>query len=166
MLQITVAEGHVFELEKKEGEVFLNGKKLDWDLSKINERHYHVISEGQSFNLEIVEKDLQSKEFVLKINGKTLTVVAKDKLDLLLENLGMAQGSNKVVSELVAPMPGLIMEVCVEEGSEVKIGDKLIVLEAMKMENVLKSPVDGVVKSVSVGKGDNVEKKHVLIHFE
>ncbi len=166
MIQITVAEGHVFDLEKKEGEVFLNGKKLDWDLSKIDERHYHVISEGQSFNLEIVEKDFQSKEFVLKVNGKTLTVVAKDKLDLLLENLGMAQGNGKVVSELAAPMPGMILEVCVEEGAEVKIGDKLIVLEAMKMENVLKSPIDGVVKSISVKKGDGVEKKHVLIRFE
>jgi biotin carboxyl carrier protein len=51
------------------------------------------------------------------------------------------------------------------EGKEIKIGDTILVLEAMKMENIIKSPGDGVVKKVEVCVGDPVEKNQVLIQF-
>ena len=71
----------------------------------------------------------------------------------------------KKAADLKAPMPGLVVEVSVSEGQEIKKGDKLVVLEAMKMENILKSPADGVVKKVNVKKGNTVEKNEVLILF-
>jgi biotin carboxyl carrier protein len=57
------------------------------------------------------------------------------------------------------------VEVCVSEGQEVKKGDKLVVLEAMKMENILKAPADSVVKKISITKGQTVEKNEALILF-
>jgi biotin carboxyl carrier protein len=63
-------------------------------------------------------------------------------------------------------MPGLILSVDVKIGQEVKEDDSLLVLEAMKMENVLTSPRDGIIKSISITKGETVNKNQLLIEFE
>ena len=73
---------------------------------------------------------------------------------------------NNKVSDLKAPMPGLVLEVSVEGGQQVSKGDGLLILEAMKMENVIKSPTDGVIKSISVNKGETVEKNQLILNFE
>jgi acetyl/propionyl-CoA carboxylase alpha subunit len=70
------------------------------------------------------------------------------------------------VKTLKAPMPGLVLEVMVGPGTEVKKGDPLLVLEAMKMENVLKAPTDAVIKDVIVEISAAVEKNQVLVNFE
>ena len=62
-------------------------------------------------------------------------------------------------------MPGMVLNILVTEGQEVKKGDALIVLEAMKMENILKSPTDGVIKKIAINKGVAVEKNQLLIQF-
>ena len=62
-------------------------------------------------------------------------------------------------------MPGMVLNILVAEGQQVKKGDSLLVLEAMKMENVLKSPTDGVIKKVVATKGTAVEKNQLLIQF-
>ncbi|HEY4196679.1 MAG TPA: acetyl-CoA carboxylase biotin carboxyl carrier protein subunit, partial [Mucilaginibacter sp.] len=69
------------------------------------------------------------------------------------------------VSEIKAPMPGLVLKLFVEEGSEVKKGENLFILEAMKMENIIKSPADVTVKTVKIKPGDKVEKGQVLLIF-
>ena len=71
----------------------------------------------------------------------------------------------EVIEGIDAPMPGAILDVSVKEGDEVKKGDKLIVLEAMKMENVIKSPIDATITAVYVQAGDNVEKNFRLLSF-
>ena len=63
-------------------------------------------------------------------------------------------------------MPGLILEINVTEAQEVKENDPLLILEAMKMENVINSPRDGVIKSIKVSQGNTVEKNALLIEFE
>ncbi len=63
---------------------------------------------------------------------------------------------------LLAPMPGMIVKYLVNEGDSVKMGDAVVVLEAMKMENSLTAPADGVVKSIKFGSGDSVAKGAVL----
>jgi biotin carboxyl carrier protein len=62
-------------------------------------------------------------------------------------------------------MPGLILDLKVKPGDEVKKGDVVLILEAMKMENSIKSPGDGIVKLVKVNLKDSVEKNQVLIQF-
>jgi len=63
---------------------------------------------------------------------------------------------------VLAPMPGMIIRYVVNAGDEVRAGDTLLVLEAMKMQNVIPAPVDGVVKAIDFGPGDSVEKNDVL----
>ncbi len=62
-------------------------------------------------------------------------------------------------------MPGLVLDLRVNEGESVKKGDPILVLEAMKMENIIKSPIDGTIKKINVKKGLAVEKNQVLVHF-
>jgi biotin carboxyl carrier protein len=63
-------------------------------------------------------------------------------------------------------MPGLVLDVLVSPGDSVEIGQRILVLEAMKMENAIKSPTAGVVASVNVSRGQAVEKNYILIRFE
>jgi biotin carboxyl carrier protein len=60
-------------------------------------------------------------------------------------------------------MPGLVLKIFVNEGMEVAKGENLFVLEAMKMENIIKAPADVTVKTIKIKPGDKVEKNQVLI---
>lgn len=67
---------------------------------------------------------------------------------------------------LTTPMAGTVVKVLVEAGAEVKAGDTLLVLEAMKMETEVTAPKDGTIKSVDVGVGDAVQGGQVLIEWD
>ena len=66
---------------------------------------------------------------------------------------------------LMAPMPGLLVSILVQENQEIEENQPLAVIEAMKMENIIKSPTDGTIQKLHVEKGNNVEKNQVLISF-
>jgi propionyl-CoA carboxylase alpha chain len=67
---------------------------------------------------------------------------------------------------LLSPMPGLLAELCVKPGQEVKAGEKLAVIEAMKMENVLRAEADGVVKEVRAVQGDSLAVDQAILEFK
>lgn len=155
----------LFQVEKKQGKLIINEEILDWDLIQTEPRHYHLLHQGISYNVELVSIKQEEKSIQIKLNNKPCEIKLKDRFDLLLEKLGMNQPKNNSLKEIKAPMPGLILELKVKEGDEVKAGDPILILEAMKMENLLKAPGDGLVKALRVKKGDSVEKNQVLIQF-
>lgn len=154
-----------FQVSIENDEVKVNDALLNWDIEKIDDRNFHIIKDHQCYRTEVISIDALTKTVLLKINGKQIEVVLRDKLDLLLEKLGIDVTASSKVNEVKAPMPGLILEIQINEGDEVKEGDIIMILEAMKMENVLKSPGDGIVKAIKVKKGDSVEKNQVLVQF-
>ncbi|MCU0431982.1 MAG: biotin/lipoyl-binding protein [Bacteroidia bacterium] len=143
----------------------LNGEPFAFDLIKDAAGRMHVLHKGRSHNVEILRSDKAAKTLTLLINGRSYDIQVADKFDLLLKSLGMDKASSAKVNELKAPMPGLVLDVVVSEGQEIKKGDALVVLEAMKMENILKAPADATVKKIAVKKGTAVEKNQVLIQF-
>ena len=145
--------------------VFINGQRLPWTAAALGEGRYHVLCQGRSYSVEIISADYAAKTFSLKINGQRLELRAKDQLDQLLDQLGLSAAVATKVNELKAPMPGLIVDIRVQPGQAVLKGDPLLVLEAMKMENILKAPADGTVSSIGVGLRDNVTKGQVLLKF-
>lgn len=155
----------VFEVEKSKDSIKIGDTILNWDISQIRENHYNVIYQKNSFNLELVSVDEASKTVVLKLNNKPCEIKLKDKFDILLEKLGMNMATSSAAKDIKAPMPGLIFDIKVNVGDEVKKGDPVLILEAMKMENILKSPGDGTVQSIKIKKGQSVEKNQVLIQF-
>ena len=154
-----------FSVIQKGATVSVDGKAIDWELTRTGERHYHVLWNNKGFTIEVVSVAGGSKAITLKINGKRCDVTLRDKMDLLLLQMGLNSNAAGKVNSIKAPMPGLILEIGVQQGDIVSPGDTLIVLEAMKMENVIKSPGEGTVKSVRVTKGQSVEKGQVLIEF-
>ena len=79
--------------------------------------------------------------------------------------MGM-DNNKKKLKDLKAPMPGLVLDILVNEGDEVTEGQELIVLEAMKMENAIKSPQDGIIDKIQIDKQDKIDKNHTLLSFQ
>ena len=134
-------------------------------MKQLNASSWHVINELRSYNAEVVSFDPATKTAEIKVNNNLYTVSAKDQFDVLLDKLGLSNLSGAKVSEVKAPMPGLVLKVLVTEGTEVKKGDNLFILEAMKMENIIKSPADVTVKAIKIKPGDKVEKGQILMLF-
>ncbi len=125
-----------------------------------------MLQNDQSHNIEVVSLDTDTKTVKININGTNYTVSLKDKLDLLLEQMGIGNAAAQKINDLKAPMPGLVLEIKVIPGDMVEKGDALIVLEAMKMENVLKAAAPARIKSIEVKQGIAVEKGQILIKFD
>lgn len=147
------------------GDKSFDVESLDWDLVEYSPNCFHIIYNNKSYRAEIVKADAATKTFVIKVNGVVQTVALKDKFDLLLEKMGMSSANASKINNVKAPMPGLIIDLKIKPGDSVNAGDALLILEAMKMENVLKAPGSGTVRSVKVKKGDSVEKGQILIEF-
>jgi biotin carboxyl carrier protein len=164
MVQAKINE-NIFEIISDENGYRVNGNEFHWDTVKITDGYFHILYQNKSYRAEVVVIDKVAKRFTLKINGRIYAVDLKDKFDLLLEKMGMNNATAGKLNHIKAPMPGLIIELKVKVGDAVKPGDQLLILEAMKMENILKSQGDGTVKNVKVKKGDTVEKGQVLVEF-
>lgn len=152
-----------YEIDESDDKLFLNGEQFDFSLEQLNDSRFHIIKNNKSYRAQIISFNKKDKTALIQVNTRKYQVDLKNKLDLLLERLGMEDVGSKGDNLVKAPMPGLIIDVKVEEGQEVKKGDPLLILEAMKMENVLKCPSDGVISAIDMQVGDSVEKGKVLI---
>ena len=169
MLQAKVNDLSTHQIEFDRGsdsQGNIDGTPFTLDKMMSKPGSYSVIHNEKSYTVEVISADASEKAYVLLINGRKYEVALKDRYDALLKSLGMDNLLNAQVKEIKAPMPGLVLDILVEPGTSVAKGDPVLILEAMKMENVLKSPTDGVVKSIPVEQGNAVEKNQVLVHFE
>ena len=138
----------------------------DLDILSTGADSYHLLVENIPYHAHILKGDFNRRKYIVEVNSGTYEVDIQDQLDLLIDRMGFAQGSSKDISAIEAPMPGLILDINVRIGQAVNEDDPLVILEAMKMENVITSPRDGIIKNIAVEKGAAVDKKHVLIEFE
>ncbi len=151
---------NAFDFEIKDGDI------SNLDALQISESKFHILKQNKSYDAEITKADFYKKSYDVKINNNTYTINISNKLDDLIKEMGFAMGSAKHIDSVKAPMPGLILEINVKENQEVKEDDPLLILEAMKMENIITAPTHGIIKSISVNKGDAVEKNQLLIEFD
>lgn len=147
-------------------DIDLQSPPTDWDIISLEEGKFHLIQNHQSYNIEVKDIDLSNKTVFIRINDQEFEVALQDKMDLLLEKMGISAAVNQKVNDIKAPMPGLVLEVKVKAGDTLEKGDAVIVLEAMKMENVLKSSGQGIVESIEIKVGDAVEKNQILLKMQ
>lgn len=137
----------------------------DWDILE-NGNSFHILKNSVSYRCMLVKKDDAGKNMVISVNDTEYNINVKDKYDILLDQLGMSDLAVKKLKDIKAPMPGLVLDIKIKAGDTIEEGDTILVLEAMKMENMLKSPGTGTVKAVKVKTGEAVEKGQVLIEVE
>jgi len=116
--------------------------------------------------LEILDVNFDTKTLKIRHNHSTHNIDFKSDLDLVLDKMGIKRSFEAINTDVKAPMPGKVLDVVVNVGDEVKKGDAILILEAMKMENVLKAEGDCIIKSVLVENQQSVEKNQILVELE
>jgi acetyl/propionyl-CoA carboxylase alpha subunit len=153
-----LVNGFVFNVTRIDAEAL--------DLVALSPTEFNAINNHQSTNARVIKADWHTKTFTIETGGETFTVTIKDALDQQLEQMGFGTSTGKQVKEIKAPMPGLVLEVSVTDGQPVKDGDRILILEAMKMENSILIHADATIKKVKVVAGQAVEKGQVLVELE
>tara|TARA_Y200000002_G_C22114320_1_gene428066 strand:- start:18 stop:485 length:468 start_codon:yes stop_codon:yes gene_type:complete len=138
----------------------------NWDIVKTKDGLFNIIYKGKSFIANVLSHDKKNKVFEIVINNNNYKVQLKDRFDEALIRLGVEHQDVDKNKAVVSPMPGKVVEVFVGPGDSVDEGDSLIVLEAMKMENVIKATTNGEVKHVYTSVGDSVEKNCRLLVYK
>lgn len=144
----------------------LVGEDFQLEIIDQSKNEISILFEGKKYNGRLLQVNQAEKKVILKVNGNRFSVALTDQYDALLKSLGMGAGAIQKINDLKAPMPGVVFEIKIKVGDVIKKDDPILVLEAMKMENILKSPVDAVIKAILVEKGNTVEKNKILVEFE
>ncbi len=131
-----------------------------------NGENLHVLHNNEAFDVKVIATNFNEKTLTLEVNGNKYDVNIEDEYDILVKKMGLSAFVVQKMTNVKAPMPGLVVEVLVEPGQVVEKGTQLLILEAMKMENVLKAEGEGIVKSIEIVKGAAVDKGQILIEME
>ena len=166
MKTIVVNDSLTFATEESDNGLLMNGELVNFDLKTISQGNYHVLMNNLSYTAELISLDRKRKQALIKVNGRVHTVSLSDEYDNLLKDLGIETTGNADAGMLKAPMPGLVLHLLVKPGDVLKKGDGYLVLEAMKMENLIKAQTDICITSVEVSEGDKVEKNQILLRYD
>ena len=166
MLQITVNSKTTYAVTHEDDQWQLSTNTVDLDVERQPNGLISVLYNGKSYTAMVLKVDRKTKELTLQINGQNHTITVKEPIDQLLSSMGLDTAAMKKAEPVKAPMPGLILKVLVEPGQQINKGDGLLILEAMKMENVIKATGSATVKTIKVSERTAVEKGAVLIEME
>ena len=157
----------------EEHEVVLDGSGVHADgtpvrahLADVEGTPMRLVSIGDTVHRVLVRAGDRRGLYTLSIDGYRFEVDALDERARTIRELAGAAAAAAGPAPLVAPMPGLIVRVNAKPGDQVRAGQGLVVMEAMKMENELRATADGTVKAVLVNAGVAVEKGAVLLELE
>lgn len=136
------------------------------DLVQKSPTSFNLLKDHRSVNVLLLGTDPTGKKMTIEVDGEVFTVEIKDELDQMLDKMGFGAPSAKKIKEIKAPMPGLVLEINVTDGQEVSEGYKILILEAMKMENIILVHTNAIIKKIVVSAGQAVEKGQVLVELE
>ena len=132
----------------------------------INGNVYNVVINRIEDTVADVEVNGTSYKVQMNRPAKTQIVTINRPAQTESKPVGQVQKSAPKASALRSPLPGIILDIFCKVGDSVKKGQKMMILEAMKMENVINSDKDGVVKEIKVNKGDSVLEGAELVIIE
>jgi biotin carboxyl carrier protein len=165
MIHVQVNDGATYDLTQEAGQWQLAGSEATVSIEAMANGVLSIIRDGKSYTALVDSIDRDAKTVQLRINNRPYTVAIEEPLDRLLKSMGLDVAAGAKAEPVKAPMPGMILRILVTPGQEVQKGDGLLVLEAMKMENVLKATTSGTVKAVLAVEKTAVEKGTVLIEM-
>lgn len=138
----------------------INGNKYDVEIGEVEDSQIEVSVNGTTYDVE-VDRSMQLVKTPKLVRAQNIPSTDVSPQVMKTAAAGSSAGGGSIKS----PLPGVILEMHVREGDTVTLGQKLLVLEAMKMENVINSDKAGVVKIIRFHKGDNVMEGDVLIEI-
>jgi pyruvate carboxylase subunit B len=152
-----------FDISIEDDQLIVDGEPKPFTFEVLRDGYVSLIVDGTSVPVSV--EPVGDGTMRVTIDGQRTEVQVKDEQDLLVDEFGL--GEDEAAGGVVrAPMPGLVLDILVEEGDEVAAEQGLLVLEAMKMENELNAPSSGVVGTVHVESGEAVDKEALLIEIE
>jgi len=162
---VVSSSGNKFEFEIEGDEIVrCNGNEIK-DIHLIEEDGFTFVEkEGTKYSLEI--QDQSQNKYTVLINNVSYTFSVETPFSYKRRKMLNQQKQASKTVVISAPIPGKIVDILVEENQQVREGDVVIVLEAMKMQNEIASHVSGKVKKISVKKNDTVMKDDVMIEIE
>ncbi len=163
MAFIVNVDGKEFKVDvrKLDGsfEFLVNGKKVNVEIAHEHNAQMTLVIDDRPFTI-VVESDEQ-----ILVNGQSYTVDVADEQIRRFIKVGSDQ-THKAELAIKAVMPGLVIDVNVREGDQVKNGDGLLIIEAMKMQNEIRAVRDGTLKKIFVAKGQTVNTGDTLVVIE
>lgn len=157
----------IANFDKKDNSIInLNGKPFQIDLLKRYSHGIFSFSVNQKLMQVALEFDDQGN-LVIMYEGLAYYIdVSNETKKLLSQFIKQAGAIGGADSVIKSPMPGMVVKILVEEGQRVMKGDKVVIVEAMKMENALAAPIDGRIKKIHSSEGAAVNKDAPLIEIE
>lgn len=145
-------------------EIEINNKKIDIKILENEDGFTYLVYNKKKYLAEIIEKN--QNRYTVLLNGVTYSFSIESPISYKRKKyLEKHQIKNKI-EQVMAPMPGKIIDLLVEENSEIKEGEPIAILEAMKMQNEISSHVSGKVKKILVKENDSVAKDEILLEIE
>lgn len=142
------------------------GSEESWDWKQLAPGVFDVRMGNRNVRIERMDGPDEKGNVTIRVNGVVQALQVLGPQQLLLESMGMSANVETQEKHVESPMPGKILQVMVATGTEVDEGDPLLVLEAMKMENVIRAPRSGVIAVVQAQVGEAVEKAATLVTYE
>jgi biotin carboxyl carrier protein len=146
--------------------VLLDGVEVTAAVVQVPSSPIQMLWLGDSVHELVAHRAEHRGAFTISLDDQRVDVEALDERARAVRSLRAAAGASAGVEPVRAPMPGLVTRILVSPGEEVKAGARLVVMEAMKMENELRAKADGRVRLVAVAPGTAVEKGALLVEWE
>jgi len=147
-----------------EPKVKIKGRKHDLQIVEDEKGFSYIVFKNKKFLVEILEKN--QNRYIIMINGVWYSFSIETPISYKRKKTLTKNGFASSVENVMAPMPGKILDIMVEENSEIKEGEPIVILEAMKMQNEIVSNVNGKIRKINIKQNDTVMKDEVMIEIE
>ncbi|MEZ5016300.1 MAG: acetyl-CoA carboxylase biotin carboxyl carrier protein subunit [Flavipsychrobacter sp.] len=165
MLQTSI-RNNTYTIDNKDGNWQINDADTELDIQFQPNGLISIIRDGKSYTALVESVDHKAKELKIRVEDQVYTIAIKEEIDQLLESMGLDLKAMQKAEPIKAPMPGKVLKILVTPGQQIEKGDGLLILEAMKMENILKATAPATVKAINIEENTAVEKDTVLIELE
>ena len=156
----------LFDAENATRARFDDGTEVQTDFGEVAPGLYSLIADNASYEVDITPVPDERDSYRVTLGGRTYTVKVETERAHRIATMARGATHQSGALTIKAPMPGLVSQVFVSEGQSVEAGQRVAILEAMKMENEIRAPRAGTIKSVGVAPGQTVELNRVLFSLE
>jgi biotin carboxyl carrier protein len=160
-------ENHQISFQREDARLWalVDGRRYEATVREVEQDVYLLLMDGRVYECRVESNPKQRESFVVNSGNRLYEMTLVDP-KRLRGGVGSSADVGDGSAQIIAPMPGKIVRVLVEQGAQVAAGDGIIVVEAMKMQNEMKSPRAGTVTEIRAAAGETVNAGDVLAVIE